>query len=149
MRGHRFFVWAMVLVCVSSLSCVSLTAHQRAFAVGALTRVSVEQAHDVWNLYVEDQLAKCDPATNAEIATKSDYSACLGPAFQNPKIVVAIEAVDLALEALGIALKGTNPTSIASARDRVLRAAQDAIALMGPDVARFGVDLKRLIDAQR
>ena len=139
----------MVLVWASSLACVNLTAHQRAFAVGALTSESIERAHDVWNGYVEKQLAKCDPATNAAIATKSDYSSCLGPAFENPKVIVALEAVDLALEALGIALKGTDPTSLASARDRVLRAAQDAIALMGPDVARFGVDLKRLIDAQR
>lgn len=140
-------LFALLLVLAVMPACSSLTAHQKAYAVAAVSKTVIDDADkQMWGPYVEAQTDQCDPENNAAIKTKQDFDDCLGPALADDKVQIALDVYVKAAEVLFAVLKSTepNPDELRSAKQKALDAALAVLELMGPDAARYLDNLKAL-----
>lgn len=127
----RLFALSLVLV-VSA--CASLTPHQRAYAVGAISKTVIDQAdREFWDPFVTARTNACDPDNNPSITTDAEFDACLGPAVHDAKVVAALEVYVTAADTLFTLLKATESDAAALqiAKQRVRAAAAFVLTSMG------------------
>ncbi len=137
----------LVLAVMTTTGCSNLTAHQKAYAVGAISKTVIDEADkELWGPYVEAQTDRCDPEANAEIKTKSDFDDCLGPALADDQVKLALEVYVKAAEILFAILKSTESSEndLRSAKQKALDAAFAVLELMGPEAAKYLGNLKAL-----
>jgi hypothetical protein len=128
--------------------CSTLTQHQKAYAVAAISKTVIDEAdRELWHPMVEAQTDQCDPETNDQIETKEDFDECLGPiGAADDKVQAALTIYVKAAEVLFAILKETepNPDDLRTAKQKALDAALAVLGLMGPEAGRYLDNLKAL-----
>lgn len=140
----RLFVLLLVL---AASACSSLTPHQRAYAVGAISKAIIEEAdRELWDPFVQERTAACDPSTHPEVKTKQDFNACLGVAVHDAEVLQGLETYGTVAGALFVLLKSTDsdPEMIKTAKQKVLDAALAVLNEMGPQAKHYVDNLKAL-----
>ena len=140
-------LFALLLVLAVMPACANLTAHQKAYAVAAISKTVIDEADkEFWHPYVEAQTDQCDPEQNSAVKTKQDFDDCLGPALADDKVQVALEVYVKAAEVLFAVLKSTESSEddLRSAKHKALDAALAVLGIMGPDAGRYLDNLKAL-----
>jgi hypothetical protein len=137
------------LACLSLVltGCSHLTEHQKAYAVGAISKTLIDEADQTfWDPFVTQRTDECDPENNTTIRTKQDFDQCLGPARADEQVQQALEVYVKAAEILFAVLKHTEaqPDEVRSAKQRALDAAFAVLDLMGADAKPYLDNLKAL-----
>jgi hypothetical protein len=131
---------ALVLFAAFGLGCAPMSAHQKAYVAGSVTKQVVTESHEIWSKQLNEKATECDQSTDSAEA----FDECLGPFAHNDDVVMALEIYKKAAESLFEILKSDDAqkTAIDEMKKHVVEAAWAVMNKLPDD--KFGAAKNQL-----
>lgn len=130
----------LVLIAGLGIGCAPMSAHQKAYVAGSVTKQVITESHEIWSKQLNEKATECDKGTE----TAAAFDKCLGPFAHNDDVVLSLEIYKKAAESLFAILKSEDAqkTAIEEMKKRVIEAAW-AVMNRLPD-EKFGAAKQQL-----